>query len=645
MTLQPEDFWSYYQWLMRPESFLESALLQGAVLIGLAIVLGLIAGYIVSAVRYGPVEGFYAVARAVRDLVRFDIPGVSPRRIFGLARLAFKEAIRRKVLYVVGLFVILLLVAGWFLNAQSSDPARLYISFVLTTTNYLILALALFISAFSIPADIKDKTIYTIVTKPVRASELILGRMLGFIAVGTVMLVPMGLLSYVFVRRGLDHTHTVASAEEREDGTIVGVSDFVRGHEHTFVIQPGMDQGLTDKVRGHRHIVTRVEKDGRVDFEFSSPVDALTARVPLYGEIQFFDRRGNPVEKGIDIGNEGTGGGYGSAGISRLVGLTAGPRKIEYAYVEGGGLSSAEFTFDGVTPDRFDDPDGIPLDMQVRAFRSYKGDIETGIHGQLIVKHPDKPIESEPIEFIVDEYQIDEKLIPRTITVVDDTIEESDDPDAPKRTSQRDVFESLVTDDGRMQIILKCTDDSQYLGVTRSGLYLRPSTVPFGWNLFKAYASIWLQMVMVIAFGVMFSTWLSGPVAMVVTAVCVLLGFFAEQIYDTRHYIDMGVERGGGPLESLVRLVKQDALTTQLDLDNFTAVVIKRIDAGIIYTLDAVATAMPNLPKMVDTAEYAASGFDIFGDLLLRHATATFGYVLLAFLVSYFLIRAREIAA
>ena len=103
MTLQPEDFWSFSQWLLRPESFLESALLQGIVLFGLAIVLGVMVGYIVSAARYGPVEGFYAVARVIRDLIRFDLPGTSVRRIAALGGLAFKEAIRRKVLFVVGL--------------------------------------------------------------------------------------------------------------------------------------------------------------------------------------------------------------------------------------------------------------------------------------------------------------------------------------------------------------------------------------------------------------------------------------------------------------------------------------------------------------------------------------------------------------
>ena len=52
MNLQPEDFWSYYEWLVRPDRFLESAMLQGVVLIIFSIVLGLLVGYIISAARY-----------------------------------------------------------------------------------------------------------------------------------------------------------------------------------------------------------------------------------------------------------------------------------------------------------------------------------------------------------------------------------------------------------------------------------------------------------------------------------------------------------------------------------------------------------------------------------------------------------------
>ncbi len=632
MTLQPEDFWSYYEWLMRPNAFLESAFLQGVVLFVLAILLGLLVGYIVSATRYGPSEGFYAVARAIRDLIRFDLPGTSISRIFALARLAFKEAIRRKVLFVVGLFLVVLLLAGWYLNPESDDPARLYISFVLTATNYLILALALFISAFSLPADIKSKTIYTIVTKPVRATEIVLGRMVGFVAVGTLMLVPMGLASYVFVTRGLSHTHLeVTDVQEDASGRLVGETDFVRNHKHTFSIDPDSGgRGLTDVVRGHRHVVTRTESG---EFVIGDPLGDLRARVPSYGEVQFYDRSGNAKQEGVDIGAERIAeGGYGSAGISRVIGLSRGSRKITHGYVEGGTLGAAEFLFSNVTPEVY--PDGIPIDLSMRAYRSYKGNIEAGLRGSITLQHPTNKVESNPIPFVVDEYEVDEQTLDLEIEGTDNN-----------ETRMLNVFEDLVDDQNRIKVVIRCLDRNQYLGVTKSSVYLRPAENSFEWNLTKAYLSIWLQMTMVVAFGVMFSTFLSGPVAMVATFVCVLLGFSAEQIYDTRHFIDEGIERGGGPIESMVRLLKQDAMTTQLDVETLTAQVIKTVDAGIVYSLDAIATALPNLPKMVGTAEYAASGFDIFGALLLRHATATAGYVILAFMISYFFLKSREIAA
>ncbi|TWT82002.1 hypothetical protein CA13_34570 [Planctomycetes bacterium CA13] len=631
MTLQPEDFWSFYEWLVRPNAFLESALLQGIVLFVLAIVLGLIAGYVISAARYGPSEGFYAVARTVRDLVRFDLPGTSIRRVIALARLAFKEAIRRRVLFVVGLFVVGLLLAGWYLNPESDDPARLYISFVLTATNYLILALALFISAFSLPADIKAKTIYTIVTKPVRPTEIVLGRMLGFVAVGSMMLVPMGFASYLFVTRGIRHTHLeVADVHELSDGRLEGKTDYVRGHEHSFSIDPDSDgRGLTDMVRGHRHVVTRGE-DGT--FTIGIVTDALRARIPSYGDVQFYDRQGNEQEAGIDVGNEKVNEGYGSAGISRLVGVSKGPRRAEHGYVEGGTLGVAEFTFHDVSEARY--PNGLPLDMSLRAYRSFKGDIETGIRGSITMKHPEQSIRSNPITFIVDEYSVDEKLLPTAIEGTDGN-----------ETRMLNVFDDLVDKNGDLIVQIRCLDSSQYLGVTKSGVYLRAAENSFAWNLTKAYISIWLQMTMVIAFGVMFSTFLSGPVAMVATFVCVLLGFSAEQVYDTRYYMDAGINRGGGPIESMIRLLKQDAMTTQLDVDAVAGKVITTLDSGIVYTLDAIATALPNLPKMVGTAEYAASGFDIFGALLGRHAAATLGYCILAFIVSYFFLKSREIAA
>ncbi|MEM6366112.1 MAG: ABC transporter permease, partial [Planctomycetota bacterium] len=488
-----------------------------------------------------------------------------------------------------------------------------------------------------------NKTIYTIVTKPVRATEIVLGRMLGFIAMGTLILIPMGLLSYVFVDRGLRHQHyEVTELKELPGSGFEGETDYTEFHSHTFTLnEDGL--GLTNRVRGHQHVVQRRD-DG--SFDIGPPQGGLRARVPSYGEIVFRDRQGNIQEEGIDVGNERLAGGYGSAGIARLVGIAKGSRKVVHGYIEGGSLGTAEFTFDNVTPERY--PDGIPIDLALRAYRSYKGNIERGIRGSLTMKRPGTGVTEQwpPVNFTVDEYDVSEQTLPVKRTKQVETTKVVDGVEVTEtEIVEVSVFDELVDEDDRLTVVVRCLDRAQYLGVTQSSVYLRPSDTSFGINFFKAYLSIWLQMAMVTAFGVMFSTFLTGPVAMIATFVCVLLGFSAEQVYDTRHYIDEGIERGGGPIESMVRLLRQDAMTTQLDVDTIAAKVIKTVDAGIVYLLDAIATALPNLPKMVETAEFAASGFDIFGALLARHAVATLGYILLAFFISYHTLKSREIAA
>ena len=57
--------------------------------------------------------------RVVDDRLLGDLVHTSPRRVWALARLAIQESLRRNVLVALGVFVVMLLFAGWFL-----DPRR-----------------------------------------------------------------------------------------------------------------------------------------------------------------------------------------------------------------------------------------------------------------------------------------------------------------------------------------------------------------------------------------------------------------------------------------------------------------------------------------------------------------------------------------
>ena len=591
MRLTPDQFWTYFEWL-----FEQYGLLQGFLLLLVLSVLGFLIGFIVALIKYGPGEGFLQVSKIIRELFVVDIPATSFQRVSAIARLAIKEAIRKKVLVVVAVFVVGIMFAGWYLDPKADNPARLYISFVISATNYMVLLLGLFLSCFSLPADIKSRTIYTIVTKPVRPTEIFLGKVLGFVAVGTMILVLLACMSYLFVVRGLDHQH---EAREITGDGLSGVTTQQRFHSHTFTIDES-GQGATNETKGHRHLVTK-EGDKIV---VSSPVDDLTARVPIYGTMRFTGRDGEE--------NTGYNVGYMS----------------EYQkYIEGDTLSSAIWSFKGVSRSQF--PTELNYDMTISAFRTYKGDIVTPVGGVVIFRSLDGKNQSERFPFKVKEFLIDQRSIPIKIKGFKDG--------AP---SDLDFFTDIAPD-GKFEIVVRCQDKGQYLGMAAGDVYLRAQTLPFWWNFVKGYISIWLQMVIVICFGVMFSSFLSGPVAIIATVAFIVLGFFGSFI----DQIVAGKIEGGGPIEALIRIPMQSGSGTQLDLGNPTLEnVIRVCDKGLLIGVQTLKSAIPNFIQL-GTADFVAYGVNLFEGLLARHLTICAGYFLMTSFISYFFLKTREMAA
>lgn len=200
-------------------------------------VLALFVGLVVSVLGNG-LSGFSVffgtLSRGFRDLTR-----ISSRRVFAIASLTFKESHRRKAFLVGVVFLLLFMFAGWFLQGTDLEkPAKPYISFVLTAIKWLLVPMALLVSCWGLPADIKDRSLHTVVTKPVRRSEVVLGRMLGYSGVLTLVLVVVGLIGYVWITR-------------------------------------------------------QVPPQSK---------DQLIARVPVYGTVSFLNRDGVPTEKGINVG-------------------------------------------------------------------------------------------------------------------------------------------------------------------------------------------------------------------------------------------------------------------------------------------------------------------------------------------------------
>jgi hypothetical protein len=499
-----------------------------------------------------------------------------------------------------------------FLDVKNSNPARVYLSFVLGTTNYLVLLMALFLSTFSIPNDIKNRTIYTVVTKPIRAGEIVLGRTLGFVAVGTVMLLAMGLISYVFVRGSLYHDHAMAVADLAEDPATkvrTGQTSFEKHHRHTVTVDAD-GKARTNFVHGHEHDVQIVGDEVRI----GPPKGHLIARAPVYGKLAIFDREGRLTDKGINVGNEWDYRGF----------IEGGPP---------GGVSKAAavWTFEGVSAEKY--PQGLPLEMTIRVFRSYKGDIEQGVLGEIVLRNPDPaaPVKrSGPILFTSKEYQADFHLIPRELN-----------SESGSGRGKIDLFGDLVSPDGRLEVEIRCVEPAQYFGVAQPDVYLRPADSTFELNFAKAYLSIWLQMLLVTSFGVTLSTFLSGAVAMMGTLSAVIVGLFGEDV----RKVATGQTEGGGPIESTIRIVTQQNVMTDLEgVAPIVGKIIEGLDAVLMRTLQAATYALPDYNQF-NTVMYVADGYSIFPDLVAQQVTMALVYFLVVMIVGYFCLKTREIAA
>ncbi|MEZ6058251.1 MAG: hypothetical protein R3C01_16250 [Planctomycetaceae bacterium] len=188
-------------------------------------------------------SGSRGPGRVAETLIRgfIDVLSQSFRRLFAIATLTFRESVRRKTLWVLAVFVVLFMFAHWFLGAgqATESAAKRHVMFVMSAVTWLLIPIAVILACWGLPNDIKERSLHTVVTKPARRAEIVFGRILGYSAVMTLVLLVMGLFGYIWLMRSVP----------------------------------------------------------------DSAKNQLIARVPVYGELTFLDRQGVDQFKGINVGD------------------------------------------------------------------------------------------------------------------------------------------------------------------------------------------------------------------------------------------------------------------------------------------------------------------------------------------------------
>jgi ABC-type transport system involved in multi-copper enzyme maturation permease subunit len=123
-------------------------------------------------------------------------------RISSIASNVFREVIRDRVLYLIGLYALTILFAARFIpELAASTENKIILDIGLGSMGILGLIVTVFVSTGLVNKEIEKRTVYVLVAKPITRTELIIGKHLGLSAllavlIGIMTIFLMLILSY-----------------------------------------------------------------------------------------------------------------------------------------------------------------------------------------------------------------------------------------------------------------------------------------------------------------------------------------------------------------------------------------------------------------------------------------------------------------
>jgi hypothetical protein len=624
-------------------------------------------------VRIGATYMGYAVLLRVGILLFIEIFAVRGRRLYSIARLSIYESNRRMWAPWVVLTVFLLVLAftHWFLQPpRVAEMGRLYVGTLSLLCSVLLTVMVTILTPLSLPTDIQQQTIYTVVSKPVRRLELIWGRMIGYMALVTVLVAVFGGISLLYLWRTVGTTikeTEIAAVKARKEGRM---TDFK-------VLTEQADQLRT----------------------------RMSARVPIKGSLSFLDSRGTPHAMGIDVGSEQN-------------------MREPRSHIEGATPSTAIWSF-GIVPDPFTPPGRQPtllnrripvgeflktgsIEWQLDKVYELTAQIETAKRSKeqpnlaaskiaevdaaiarnqieldrarseydsLTKRAEELKAQSGQAEAGGDHKQAEDlarqaaDLSSAPITVemsfnvyrttkgkVGEPVYAEIQAINPRtgREFEGDVFPIkeyytnrvqlpawiLAGSSGALRLEIRCLSPTQYLGMSESDLYLLASSGNFGLNYMRGLFGVWLQAMVLTAIGVCAGTFLSWPVALLTTIAFFIAGqmAFAFLVDFSRQAI-----LGGGPFESLIRILTHDNQMSELT-PTAGVVLAKTLDSLVMPLMSMLVYLVPNF-QALDVSNMVADGFMVSWRTMGLNTLLALAYVFPFSFAGYLILKNREVAA
>jgi ABC-type transport system involved in multi-copper enzyme maturation permease subunit len=542
------------------------------------------------------IAGLLAICGFAEPFVR-DLFRLRWRRIGALAKLSFKEAIRRRVVWAFLAFLLIFLFpAKWFSQIKPEDELRRSISDIYYAMTPLLVLISLLVAAFSIPNDIKNQTIHTIVTKPVERFEIVLGRFFGYVGLLTIALFIMTTISLLMIQASnIDPLAVEETMKARLP--VYGDLKYRSMRREGFT---GVDVGREWAYR--KYIPGGDASSPRALWTFVDVPSGLARRSEVPCEFAFDIYRTTKGEE-----NRGV---YCSFNVITWKWKNARAQEYEKAITEAFREEQRTYPVNVRAPGAGDDsPRARQRWEKINKIAEDFGRFEwRGL---------------EVYDFHTSSIMLPPGLFKNALD------------GSPGADSTLETPEGK----GRLQIQVKCDSPSQFLGVARKDLYVLEAEGSFALNFYKGALGLWCRLCIVILLAVSCSTYLAGVISFIVALVLFVLGYFQDFIAS----LGAGTNIGGGPFEAFTRLVRGDVPTAQLD-PSPTVDVAQTLDIGYRWAIRRILNVIPDVDNYA-WSDFVAKGFSIRPESILMNLLFLAAYLLPWAVLAYYLMRSREVAA
>jgi hypothetical protein len=179
---------------------------------------------------------------------------------------------------------------------------------------------------------------------------------------------------------------------------------------------------------------------------------------------------------------------------------------------------------------------------------------------------------------------------------------------------------------GNFDVMLHCENTAQSIGMMPGSLMLITSHQFFEVNLIKSLSIIWMMSILVIVIAVLCSTFLSWPIAIVLTVLILLGHWGVDQLADV-----------SGP--GLGRQIVNDFKFTDVALSKVVSTGVDTLSNILNY----VADVLPDTTKF-DAIEDIEQGVSISSDKLLEALMVLGAFGVPSIVIAYVLLRNKEVA-